>query len=271
MTTPSDDRITEIVRAFEPWRQLHRRDAWRPLTSEGYGGGTGSSSVASRCSRPAKPGLVAAVANAPGNSSCSRRSRILARGLSLPSAIIGFSSCSALRRRSGWERPRRMRSAEMGTLLRGYARSCDPHRSERSGHALDPRTIHPIPLSHHHGLGTLSTTILLRLEHEEKGIAYDYDFQVSPYLTSVDWKEGGVHFRANPGLRRGRSDQYGVREGQAGRMAQVIQGVEYPTRPGCGRRMTYLFQIDSEDHVPYMFGDAGCGHITCCDHHPSNT
>jgi hypothetical protein len=32
--------------------------------------------------------------------------------------------------------------------------------------------------------------------------------------------------------------------------------------------MHLLFQIDSEDNLPYMFGDAGCGHITQCPKHP---
>jgi hypothetical protein len=32
--------------------------------------------------------------------------------------------------------------------------------------------------------------------------------------------------------------------------------------------MELLFQLDSEDHVPFMFGDAGCGHLTRCPEHP---
>ena len=47
-----------------------------------------------------------------------------------------------------------------------------------------------------------------------------------------------------------------------------VQGVEYPECPECGGAMTLLFQIDSEDNLPYMFGDAGCGHITYCPTHP---
>ena len=46
-----------------------------------------------------------------------------------------------------------------------------------------------------------------------------------------------------------------------------VQGVEYPNCPRCGRRMAHVFQVDSEDHVPFMFGDAGCGHITQCPEH----
>lgn len=47
-----------------------------------------------------------------------------------------------------------------------------------------------------------------------------------------------------------------------------VQGVEYPGCPTCGTRMRLLFQIDSCVNLPYMFGDAGCGHITQCPEHP---
>ena len=47
-----------------------------------------------------------------------------------------------------------------------------------------------------------------------------------------------------------------------------VQGVEYPQCPDCGAEMKMLFQIDSNDNLPYMFGDAGCGHITYCEKHP---
>lgn len=48
---------------------------------------------------------------------------------------------------------------------------------------------------------------------------------------------------------------------------QWIQSLEYPNCPHCGTRMELVFQIDSEDHVPFMFGDVGCGHITQCPNH----
>lgn len=46
-----------------------------------------------------------------------------------------------------------------------------------------------------------------------------------------------------------------------------VQGVEYPDCPDCGGRMELLFQVDSEQYIPYMFGDAGVGHITQCPRH----
>ena len=46
-----------------------------------------------------------------------------------------------------------------------------------------------------------------------------------------------------------------------------IQHVEYPTCPKCNRQMELVFQIDSEDNLPCLLGDGGCGHITQCPKH----
>jgi hypothetical protein len=50
---------------------------------------------------------------------------------------------------------------------------------------------------------------------------------------------------------------------------QWVQGVQYVDCPDCRKPMRYIFQIDSEDNIPYMFGDAGVGHISFCPDHPS--
>lgn len=49
-----------------------------------------------------------------------------------------------------------------------------------------------------------------------------------------------------------------------------VQSIEYPNCPRCEARMHLLFQVDSERNLPYMLGDAGCGHITQCPHHPES-
>lgn len=46
-----------------------------------------------------------------------------------------------------------------------------------------------------------------------------------------------------------------------------VQGVEYPDCPDCGEPMKFIFQIDSENNLPYMFGDTGCAHVTQCEQH----
>lgn len=46
-----------------------------------------------------------------------------------------------------------------------------------------------------------------------------------------------------------------------------VQGIEYPNCPVCNQRMRLVFQLDSENNLPFMFGDVGCGHITQCKTH----
>jgi uncharacterized protein YwqG len=41
-----------------------------------------------------------------------------------------------------------------------------------------------------------------------------------------------------------------------------VQSVEYPQDSNTGETMQLLFQIDSDDNLPYMFGDMGIGHLT---------
>lgn len=46
-----------------------------------------------------------------------------------------------------------------------------------------------------------------------------------------------------------------------------VQGVEYPLCPECGIQMQMIFQLDSNHHLPYMFGDAGIAHLHQCRLH----
>lgn len=41
-----------------------------------------------------------------------------------------------------------------------------------------------------------------------------------------------------------------------------VQGTEYPSDRTTGSTMELLFQIHSEDNLPFMFGDLGTGHLT---------
>ena len=46
-----------------------------------------------------------------------------------------------------------------------------------------------------------------------------------------------------------------------------VQSEMYPRCPVCAHRMRVVFQIDSYDNLPFMFGDGGCGWITQCPEH----
>jgi hypothetical protein len=45
-----------------------------------------------------------------------------------------------------------------------------------------------------------------------------------------------------------------------------IQGIEYPDCPKCNKPMGFVFQFTG-DHLPFMLGDVGIGHITQCAAH----
>jgi len=46
-----------------------------------------------------------------------------------------------------------------------------------------------------------------------------------------------------------------------------VQDIDYPDCPTCGRRMRHVFQLASQDNLPYIFGDMGTGHVTQCPEH----
>jgi hypothetical protein len=46
-----------------------------------------------------------------------------------------------------------------------------------------------------------------------------------------------------------------------------MQTVDYPKCPECRRRMVQVFQVESRDNIPFMFGDLGRGHIMQCPTH----
>jgi len=106
-------------------------------------------------------------------------------------------------------------------------------------------------------------------EHELLGLKYDYDFSsgFGSSTVTVEWAERGVVF--GPAPSNGLAEAIAIAESGdklAGWPAWV-QGVEYPSCPRCGATMRHVFQVDSEDHVPYMFGGMGCAHITQCPAH----
>jgi uncharacterized protein YwqG len=47
-----------------------------------------------------------------------------------------------------------------------------------------------------------------------------------------------------------------------------VQDVRYVECRKCHERMRYLFQVASEDHLDYMFGDAGTAWLCQCQTHP---
>lgn len=110
------------------------------------------------------------------------------------------------------------------------------------------------------------------MEHDVLGLMYHHDFDAD--TTCIECPELGLVF---DGLESEAEDDEGRTIDQAiGSCAagdkltgwpDWRQGVEYPACRACGGRMQLVFQLDSEDNLPYMFGRSGCGHLTQCPEH----
>jgi hypothetical protein len=102
-------------------------------------------------------------------------------------------------------------------------------------------------------------------EHEELGLSYTYNFKAR--TVKLECAEFGLVFEEiGDGYLAETIAKSELGDKLAGWPAWM-QNAEYPSCPRCGQRMVYVFQLDSEDGVPFMYGDAGCGHITQCPQH----
>jgi uncharacterized protein YwqG len=105
-------------------------------------------------------------------------------------------------------------------------------------------------------------------EHERLGIKIDYHFRDVPFQPMELWcPELDLHFVGAEFINSLEVSVNATDGDKLGGWPSWVQGVEYPRCPECGSEMQLVFQIDSEDNVPYMFGDCGIGHITQCPRH----
>jgi uncharacterized protein YwqG len=132
------------------------------------------------------------------------------------------------------------------------------------------------PVAHPRGLAPLPARAIERWdelvdyphseEHERLGVSHRFESGVD--RVTVACEELGIEVR-NIAYRD--VDEIGLpAEGdKLGGWPFWIQTAEYPACSECGTRMELVLQLDSEDNVPHMFGDGGCGHITQCPAHPN--
>jgi hypothetical protein len=102
-------------------------------------------------------------------------------------------------------------------------------------------------------------------EHDELGLKYTYDFKAG--TVRLECPELGLVFANIKDDRLAENIATSESCDNLAGWPAWIQHVEYPKCPRCGRRMVHVFQVDSEEHIPLMFGDCDCGHITLCPEH----
>lgn len=246
-------RTEDVVRQLEPWRARLRRPAWKPLVSSGDG------AVAD--SKFSGMPWIGAGAPWPACGVCAQPLQLFVQ-LDLGRLPADFGagllqlfyctngSCAG---EGGWE-PfaddlSRVRVVQPDGPGQG---STVPHRA---GYFPARRIVGWQPLS----------DLPSPAEHGQLGLQYTYDFKAG--TTLLQCPELGLVFDDV------RDDALAEKIANAGGGDKLggwpawVQGAEYPACPRCARPMRLLFQVDSEDDVPFMFGDAGCGHVTQCPEH----
>jgi hypothetical protein len=255
-TRPDDAAALEKL---TPWRERHRRVAWVPRTEDRDGPAAASKFCGAAVLREGERWPVCGACGIPMPLFLQLDLAATAAdtGLPLGEGLLQLFYCVEECDAQHWE------PFTEGKLVRvlppGAAGPAGtPPPAPTRGEPLSPKRItgwepvedHPSPE-----------------ELDELGLEVAWDFKARPQRLTVRWPEQRVAVEtADLDLL----EKLGVpRSGDklAGWPAWV-QGVEYPSCPRCGRRMELVFQLDSHDHVNWMFGDAGCGHVTRCPDHP---
>jgi uncharacterized protein YwqG len=247
----------EIARALQPWLDKHRRPAWKPIVEAGDGPPTASKFCGTPWIGPDAPWPECGFCRNP-------LPLFLQLDLeSLPAELGGrfgtgllqlfycpSNDCSAM---GGWE-PFADDLSRV-RVVRPVGPSQPPTRT------ADEAAFAPHRIIGWSELGDLPDPE----ENEELGLFSEYDFKAA----TIRLRCPELNFDAVSSLDDCQVEEIADAAGgdKLGGWPAWVQGAEYPHCPRCRRRMVHLFQVDSEDNIPFMFGDMGCGHITQCPEH----
>jgi uncharacterized protein YwqG len=267
-----NEQLQRAIDVFKPWKELHCRMAWKPIVSESpecssiskFGGipllKAGETwPVCSGCKQPMQLFLQLDLSSVPSASPAYRQQ-----------GILQFYFCTSYEDCGNYE------PFGEGMLVRvlepnlvASTETVVPENLDvfEASHIVDWELFDDYPS------GTERTELGLEIEYPE---GFDENGQT---VTNLQWKEKEIVVK---GLKEKvwneetKEWEYSLEKifGKAATNDKLsgwpywVQNVEYPVCPKCQSKMTYLFQIDSEDNVPFMFGDVGCGHISQCPNHP---
>jgi uncharacterized protein YwqG len=143
-----------------------------------------------------------------------------------------------------------------GLLQMFYCTKCDSWEPFSPSHLL--RIIHP------ENVGDTLVILPNNAFSAKRIIAWE---AFNEYPTYAEWDELAVPVQVPDMVAEAVEDILAKEKDKLGGWPYWVQGVEYPSCPKCNKQMQLVFQIDSNDNLVFMFGDAGCGHITQCPEH----
>lgn len=236
----------DLRSTFAAWRTKHARRAWKPVCV------AGTASLAQFGGSP----VLAAGERWPACAGCDQPMQFF---LQFPLASL----------------PASFAARGAGILQLFYCSQddgkCETWRPFSGTHLVRVLTGPAMPATHPTGLAPFPVCAIEQwqelsdypqpAEHDELGLVYDYD--VPNKRMSVTCGDLGVVVRDLP-IEPDASEAIAIAAAgdKLGGWPMWVQDVEYPVCPQCDRRMELVFQVDSEDNIPYLLGDLGCGHIT---------
>jgi uncharacterized protein YwqG len=248
----------EIIQSFEPWRDRHRRPSWRPVVEEG----DGPPSASKFCGTP----WIGPDAPWPECGRCHQPLPLFVQldlgdlpeeiGSRFGTGLLQLFYCTRdeCEGYDGWEPFADVMSRVRVVQPVGAGPTApSPPRDESGLHAkriVGWERFLDLPKPS---------------EHRELGLSYTYNHTVR--TVRVECRELDLVFEDVPSANLAEDVADSELGDKLAGWPAWIQNVEYPSCPRCGRRMVHVLQVDSEDHIPFMFGDAGCGHITQCPEH----
>jgi uncharacterized protein YwqG len=241
----------EIRRALEPWKVSHQRRAWKPRVTPGEGAPAGSryggaawlpDGVAPRCKSCEEPMPLLLQLNlfdTPGELGAGLLQVFYCADPDCEQECDGWSPFSAMHLV-------RIVASDDGAL--DAAR--ESNHPAQSIVAWDDLVDEPHPEDQH-----------------DLGLEIQYDFQAK----TIAVRCAAVNLDSPP-VPLSELEVEQIANAASGDKLlgwpYWIQGAEYPACPKCSAPMRVLFQLDSEEHLPIMWGDSGIAHVSQCPAHP---
>jgi uncharacterized protein YwqG len=123
---------------------------------------------------------------------------------------------------------------------------------------------HLVRLVQPQSVGNTPVTLPVKMLPNKRIITWE---AFEEYPTYVEWDELSIPVQAPDMVAEAVENMLAKEGDKLAGWPYWVQWVEYPSCPKCSKRMELVFQLDSNDNLDFMFGDAGCGHITQCPEH----
>lgn len=249
-------RTDQLLKLLEPWRVAHRRPAYRPVTVAGDG--------PSDCSKFGGQPYLEPGETWPACGDCGASLTFLLQ-LNLSSVPEGFSTKGLLQlfyctqvdcNGAGWEAFSPTHCVRIVEGAGEEGRQDAPTRLLRASRIEGWERFDDGPHPE---------------DFDDLGLHLDYDFAADTVTVRCPMADVTETVSNTDDVDDELAKRIGACQAgdKLGGWPCWMQGAERPSCRTCGETMEVVFQVDSEQGVDFMFGDAGIGHVSQCPRHPN--